>query len=262
MAKLYSVGVRLKAHEMNYSTARDFALSDEREAPASIILEQPGWSPYCIDHEAGELVLTRLPASIDLAKSSFYFVAQYRQAEQVLKLPLAEIEPLTAGLPDPTVVVIYSIGRCGTTLASLALNQSPHAWSLGEPEVFNHQSLMLRPEAPISGGTFVRAMIRLIFAQRAKRGATTLALKLRSQSLFSHAAVHRRTPPMRAPSSCIAMRWAGRNRSTSSCRSSTGRTRSSPRTGRSAGISSPAPVRSQTSAASSIWRSRTPASPK
>ena len=183
-ARLYAAGDRLKAHEMNYSTSADFALGPEQIVPSSIIFDEPGWSPYCLDHETGELILLWLPAATDLAKSPFYFVAQYRHAERVLKLPLAEIEALVSALPDPPVAIIYSMGRCGTTLASRALDESPHAWSLSEPEVFNHRSLILPPNSPISGGALVRAMIRLIFAQRAKREATTLALKLRSQSLF------------------------------------------------------------------------------
>ena len=184
MAKLYSIGGRLKAHELNYSTSSDFELTALGDVRSETVFDEPGWSPYCIDHATGELIMVRLPPDVDLSRSSFYFIAQYRQAERVLKLPLGEIEQLTTALPDPTVVIIYSMGRSGTTLASLALNESPHAWSLGEPEVFNHKSLILPPGALISGGNLVRAMIRLVFAGRSKREATTIVLKLRSQSLF------------------------------------------------------------------------------
>ena len=184
MPTLYDTAARLKAQEMNYSTSTDFELGGEREAPGRLLLEQPGWSPYCLDHTTHEAIFVRVPAGTDLAKAPFYFVEQYRNATQLLKLPLAELEALTAALPDPAVAIIYSMGRCGTTLASHALNESPHAWSLSEPEVFNHRSLMLPPDAPVAAGTLVRSFIRLIYAQRAKPEATALVLKLRSQSLF------------------------------------------------------------------------------
>lgn len=183
-ATLYAAGDRLKTHEMNYSTSADFALSDARPVSSSILLDEPGWSPYCIDHATHELICVRLPAGIDLAVSPFYFVTQYHRAEQLLKLPLADLSTLTASLADPLVSIIYSTGRCGTTLASHALNASPQAWSLSEPEVFNHRSLILPADSPISGGDLLRAIMRLIYAQRAKPDAEALALKLRSQSLF------------------------------------------------------------------------------
>lgn len=183
-SKLYAISGRLKTHEMNYSTSADFALGDERPTSASVLLDEPGWSPYCIDHATHELICVRLPSGTDLAESSFYFVTQYHRAEQLLKVPLTELAALTDALPDPPVAIIYSMGRCGTTLASRALNESPLAWSLSEPEVFNHQSLILPPDSPVRCADLVRMLIRLIFAQRARREATTLALKLRSQSTF------------------------------------------------------------------------------
>ena len=182
--RLYSIVGRLKTHEMNYSTSADFELAGERSADASIILTEPGWSPYCIDHATHKLVCVRLPAATDLAESSFYFVTQYHHADRLLKLPLTALAGLTADLPDPPVAIIYSMGRCGTTLASKALNESPLAWSLSEPEVFNHRSLILPPDAPVAASDLVRMLIRLVFAQRTRRDATTLALKLRSQSTF------------------------------------------------------------------------------
>jgi hypothetical protein len=183
-AKLCAITARLKSHEMNYSTSADFELGTETAADPSIILSEPDWSPYCIDHVTHELVCVHLPAGIDLAESPFYFVTQYHQADTLLKLPLTALAALTDNLPDPPVAIIYSMGRCGTTLASRALNESPAAWSLSEPEIFNHRSLILPPDAPVPGSDLVRMFIRLIFAQRARRDATTLALKLRSQSTF------------------------------------------------------------------------------
>jgi len=183
-AKLYAIAARLKTHEFNYATSADFELSRETAAEPSIILSQSGWSPYCIDHVTHELICVHLPAGLDLAESAFYFLTQYHQADSLLKLPLTALAALTGDLPDPPVAVVYSMGRCGTTLASRALNESPLAWSLSEPEVFNHGSLILPPDAPVPASDLVRMFIRLIFAQRARPLATTLILKLRSQSTF------------------------------------------------------------------------------
>ncbi|RYE09530.1 MAG: hypothetical protein EOP22_08680 [Hyphomicrobiales bacterium] len=184
LARLYSIEGRQKTHEMEYSTPGDFVLGAPAIAPAAIILNEPGWSPYCIDHTNHELVCVHLADSIDLAKSAFYYLTQYQRADRMLTLPLTALADLAGDLPDPNVVIIYSMGRCGTTLASLALNESPQAWSLSEPEVFNDRSLRLPPDAPVAGGDLVRLLIRIIFAQRARREATTLALKLRSQATF------------------------------------------------------------------------------
>ena len=175
---------RVKSHEMEYSTFADFVVGPATTVPAATILDEPGWSPYCIDHATHELVCVHLPGDVDLSRSAFYYLTQYRQADQLLTVPLDALAGLAGDLPDPNVVIIYSMGRCGTTLASLALNQSPQAWSLSEPEVFNDRSLLHPPDSPVSGGELVRLLIRIIFAQRAQREATTLVLKLRSQATF------------------------------------------------------------------------------
>lgn len=182
--ELHPVAGHLKQHEMFYARANDFERGPPVAVSDKILREEPGWSPYCVDHEQGVVSFVRLPPGTDLSQAAFWYVTQYRAATHILDLPLAGLTPLAEDLPDPRLALIFSMGRCGTTLASHAFNGSPRAWSLSEPEVFNHRALQVPAGSPVAPGDMVRALVRLIFATRSRRSADTLVVKLRSQSLY------------------------------------------------------------------------------
>ena len=174
---------RNKKVEIEPATAADFALSDTAEVSASIVLEQPGWSPYCLDPHEQSLTFVRLPPDIDLSRAPFYFVEQYHRAEELLSVPIADVHQLARELPDPKLIFIFSIGRCGTTLANHAVNGAAGAWSISEPEVTFPRAL--RQMTVVPHAALVSDLCRLLYATRFDRAASTLCLKFRSQTLFA-----------------------------------------------------------------------------
>ncbi|MGN6157758.1 MAG: hypothetical protein ACTHNL_06665 [Devosia sp.] len=182
-ATLCPVVSRLKQFEQFYSQPSDFGLGPAETVDAHRVIDEPGWSPYCIDDTAGTLVFVRTPANVNLEAAPFHHLEQYLNAEALLTLPLGEVAQLARVFPMPNIALIFSIGRCGTTLISHALAGSDSVTSLSEPGVFEH-----RPLRALAGNFDVPSLIgdlcRLLFAVRGRAEADMLVVKFRSQALF------------------------------------------------------------------------------
>jgi hypothetical protein len=183
-AKLHAIVGRASESELVYPERTDFTLGSPIIVPARRVLDEPGWSPYCIDATAHELVFVRLPPAIDLSRVAFWHVTQAAEARELLTVPLDEVPALAAALPAPTTtVLIFSMGRCGTTLLSHALNGSPLVFSISEPGVFSHRPLRrLAASGALDG--LISNLVKLCFATRTRADQSVLAIKFLSQTLF------------------------------------------------------------------------------
>jgi hypothetical protein len=182
-ATLYPVLTRNKAIVSYYATPADFGRGAPEQVPARRVLDEPGWAPYCLDDERREIVFVRIAPEIDLSAVPFFLVTQYEQADQIITVPFEEAHALAEALPDPNLVFIFNIGRCGTTLVSHALNGPANVVSVSEPGAFEHRQLRtLAAREDVS--PIMRDLTRLTFAARSRRNADTLVVKLRSQVLF------------------------------------------------------------------------------
>lgn len=179
----------------------DFDLGPATPTPARIVIDQPGWSLYGLDHARDLAVFTDLPPGTDLADSPFAYATQHRLARRVLTLPLDELEAVADLAPPlPRVILIFSIGRCGSTLLSHALNTVPGVWCLSEPDAFStlilqHYHSRQRSNFPRAQVIrLIRACTRLQFRPPADRQATVFAMKFRSQALFQADLYHQALP--------------------------------------------------------------------
>jgi hypothetical protein len=98
------------------------------------------------------------------------------------------------------VILIFSIGRCGSTLLSHALNTVPGVWCLSEPDAFStlilqHYHSRQRTGFPdVQIIRLIRACTRLQFRPPPGRKATVFAMKFRSQALFQADLYHQALP--------------------------------------------------------------------
>ena len=185
MAEFYTIVAREKELPVAPPKPEDFTVEPAEGSDPARLLAEPGWSPYCFD--GTDLWFTRLPDT-DLAAVPFVFMSQFDRAEEFAKLSPAELVKITEGLDTPKIAMIYSIGRCGTTLANHVLNASPDVWCLSEPDVFDHV-------AKLGGDAETHhALARFFHAIRTKPDATVLGIKYRSQSLFCAPALHAAFP--------------------------------------------------------------------
>jgi hypothetical protein len=125
----------------------DFILGPGQSVAASRI-HDPDVSPYCFDFANRRLICVGTP---DLSGAIFFYQAQRQHARSVIAVPFAALPqgPAAPGL-------IFSIGRCGSTLLVKAL-ESAGVRAVSEPDFYTQaaceraQDASLR--APIAGAT-------------------------------------------------------------------------------------------------------------
>lgn len=186
---------------VGWANLDDFDLGPGSDVASRIVIDQPEWTLYGLDHARDFAVFTDLPPGTDLADSPFAYATQHRLARRVLTIPLAELEAVADLAPAaPRVILIFSIGRCGSTLLSHALNTVPGVWCLSEPDAFSNLVLQ-HYDSPARSGfaddqviRLIRACTRLQFRPPAGRQADVFAMKFRSQTLFQ-ADLYRRALP-------------------------------------------------------------------
>ncbi len=179
----------------------DFKLGNARSVNADVVLNGQNWSLYSLDEARDLAVFVELPDGTDLSLSSFVYATQHQLAHRVLTLPIDAVEQLAEACPPVSrVILIFSIGRCGSTLLSHALNIVPGVWCLSEPDAFStlvmqHYNSTRRARfGPDRIIRLIRACIRLQFRPPAGEPREVFAVKFRSQTLFQADLYHRALP--------------------------------------------------------------------
>jgi hypothetical protein len=110
------------------------------------VVQRPTLSLYCLDPSRRRGLFVECDPSVDLAAAPFYYQAQFENARRLVAVPYGEMHQLAQALeePDDRLVLLYSTGRCGSTLLSRAFAQVPGVVSLSEPDVVT-QLVGLRP---------------------------------------------------------------------------------------------------------------------
>jgi len=118
---------------------RDFRLRETGQRPAREILENPHITLYSLDFENGQAVFVETPADVNLSQAPFYFVTQFEEAERVLTVPFEPMLQLaqSVSVDDNRLISIYSVGRCGSTLASQIFAQIPGVINISEPNALS-----------------------------------------------------------------------------------------------------------------------------
>lgn len=71
---------------IGWANLDDFDLGPATTAPARIVIDQPDWTLYALDHARDLAVFTDLPTGTDLADSPFAYATQHRLARRVLTM--------------------------------------------------------------------------------------------------------------------------------------------------------------------------------
>jgi hypothetical protein len=174
---------------------QNFVLRPGESVSPEIVLD-PDLSLYCLDDENRQALFVQTPPGVDLLRSPFYYLAQYQHAERLIAVPYDTLHRLADGLPGSTsnLVLIYSVGRCGSTLISQAFQAVPGVLSYSEPDVYT-QIAMLRHR---DGGRH-QEYLRLIGSctRILRRDAPTMALKFRAGGIHLADLFHQAYPEAR-----------------------------------------------------------------
>jgi hypothetical protein len=135
-ANAYKVVGRPRHAPYRRAGTRDFRLRETDQVPARTILENPRITLYSLDFENSQAVFVETPAYVNLSHAPFYFITQFEEAERVLTIPFETMLQLSqsVSIDDNRLILIYSVGRCGSTLASQIFAQIPGVINISEPD--------------------------------------------------------------------------------------------------------------------------------
>ena len=115
--------------------SKHFRLREIGQLPVGKILENPHITLYSLDFGNRWAVFVETPADIDLSQAPFYFNTQFENAKRVLTIPFETMIQVAKSvtIDDNRLIFIYSVGRCGSTLASQIFAQIPGLINISEP---------------------------------------------------------------------------------------------------------------------------------
>ncbi|MFE9181976.1 hypothetical protein ACFYMB_01440 [Micromonospora haikouensis] len=171
------------------ASPHNFVVRPGGSVPAESLLGDPDVSLHCLDDEHRLAYFVQAPPGVDLAGGPFLYLDQYRAAQRLVTVPYETLHRLADGLPDPArLVLVYSVGRCGSTLLSRALGEVAGVRSYSEPDVFTEIAL-LRHEDPGRDAEYarlIRSCVRVLAnagSNTGSGGAETLAVKFRASGI-------------------------------------------------------------------------------
>ncbi|WP_445240822.1 sulfotransferase family protein [Microcoleus vaginatus] len=149
-----------------------------------IIIESPNISLYCLDPQNQQAIFVETPLDIQLSNAPFFYQAQYEYAQRLIAVPLEDLPQLMTAIEEPIekMIMIYSVGRCGSTLLSKVFNQIETVLSLSEPDVFSQIVGLRNPDG--SNDTEIAQLLKIciyLLSKPALKGKQSCCvLKLRS----------------------------------------------------------------------------------
>jgi hypothetical protein len=179
-----TIAAKVKPNPFNIVSAADFQVQPGRALDPQVVFDQPNLSLYCLDHANQRALFVDTPPEVDLVQAPFYFIAQYETAQRLIAVPYATLHALahTVELDPHRILLVYSTGRCGSTLFSHVVNQMPASVSFAEPDVFT-QLVGLRTTAQSTDAeltALLSACLRLMCANAQQHGFQYWAFKFRS----------------------------------------------------------------------------------
>lgn len=127
----------------------DFQWTQGEALDAELLVADPRFSLYCLDHDSQRAIFTASPADINPLEAPFMYQAQFDHAEYLVALPYPEFLRLAEEMPGPrNLLCLHNIGRCGSTVLCRALNEVNGVLSFSEPDALtNFIGRVALPEA-------------------------------------------------------------------------------------------------------------------
>lgn len=176
-----------------------FELQKEGRLPAATLLTRPNLSLYSLDDASSCAVFVETSPGVDLTAAPFYYLAQKEHARRVLTVPYKTFNTLAADLPKTEhLLLLYSVGRCGSTLLCHALGDLGEVTTLSEPDVYTHIAGMRPADGSRDPELTQLAKSATRFLHHQTPEQRTLLLKFRSQGIEMADLLHAACPNAQA----------------------------------------------------------------
>lgn len=166
-ANLLEIKARKRQNPLATADPSDFELNEGQAIDPRVIVTNPLISLYCLDHKNQCALFVETQPGVDLSQAPFFYQAQYENTVNLISIPYETLHNLASeiSLDSSQLILIYSVGRSGSTLTGSALNAVEGIVGISEPDVFT-QLVMFRDfdgrnEAEIS--TLMESCIKLQF---------------------------------------------------------------------------------------------------
>ena len=138
-----NISEKVKPNEVVPAQLANFIVTEGETLPAEILLNNPNTNLYCLDDDNKRAIFVETPAEVDLTQAPFYYHAQYQHALRLLTVPYEDLHRLADDLKVGDLIMLHSVGRCGSTVVCHAFNTVNGVQSVSEPDVYT-QIHMLR----------------------------------------------------------------------------------------------------------------------
>lgn len=193
-----TISGRTKRHPTATACIGDFRYFHKGSADPNVVLLDPDVSLYCLDHLERRAIFVRT-AGYDLNAAPFFYQAQFEAARELIAVPYETLHQLAAsGIYDQSrAILLYSMGRCGSTLVLRALAQASRVAAISEPDVFT-QLVYLRNSSANDAGEIdrvARSCLRVMCGSLLnRRSVAWCAIKFRGSVVGLWEILHAESP--------------------------------------------------------------------
>lgn len=201
-SKVLHIKRKLSLPPESWARLSNFRCQEGESIDSGIIVSNPAFSPYCLDDPRKRVIFVETPPDIDLSEAPFYYQAQFQHALRLVAVPYEDFHRLASEMGSnqfDNLILIYSVGRCGSTLLSRVFNQVPGVVSLSEPDIFTQVVGLRGPDG--SRDNELAALLldctRMLSKPAADGREHCLAIKFRSFGIEIGDLMHRIFPHAR-----------------------------------------------------------------
>lgn len=198
-ARVLNIEQKVRHNPTAFVSLRDFEVSPGSTVSLQTIAQNPHITLYALDHFSQEAIFVETPPDVDLAERPFLYQAQYDNAIRLYSMSYKSFLKLAdlVRQPDKPLILIHSVGRCGSTLLSAVFNNLPDVLSLSEPEAFTE--IVKRREADGSNEDEMARLLDAVIQVQCRPMSQTavpqmIAIKFRSFSTVMIDLLHRVAP--------------------------------------------------------------------
>ena len=197
-ARVLNINQKVRHNPTAFVSLRDFDVTPGGTISLKRIAQNPNITLYALNHFNREAVFVETPPEVDLSERPFLYQAQYDNAIRLYSMSYKSFLKLANMVrqPEKKLILIHSVGRCGSTLLSTVFNNLPNVLSLSEPEAFTE--IVKRREADGSNeeemARLLDAVIQVQCRPTSQMKPEMYAIKFRSFSTVMIDLLHRVAP--------------------------------------------------------------------
>ena len=152
---------------------------------SNVLLENQNWHLCTFDFKRREAIFVRISVGSKIYEAPFLHEELFQHASEVMLVPLDEFLQLASQIEEPNQIIhLFSIGRCGSTLAHHLFHNAEGVLGVSEPDTYIALTMARLELSDRFSIELLRACTRFHFLAGAKKQDHTIIVKHHSQALF------------------------------------------------------------------------------